>query len=704
MLAIPCFAYAQSSFVLEALRTQKPHAMQLAEAELAECAKTACPQLANLQLLVGVLHLSKAQLPPALENLKAAAASPSVALAPFAYGYLAQAHAYAGEFPAALLFFDKALPKAPPWLQSKIHLRMAELQFLHRQYAKSLQTLAAQADKSPEALFLAALNHFSMKQYDKAAKPLGQLAVEFPTHPHGLWAEEVLSKPPVSKLPASRRTSKERLLRAHNLLGGGAYAQALAELERLPGQLGPADKAEAALARARIYFAQGKPEQAQQQITLSLKGPPKTTQQASWLMARRHMRNQEHELARQWLAKAVPGGGKLAEEARYMSAWLWLNQSQWKEAEAALGEFADNNPDSSFAVDARWFQGWAQFRQNNCAKARQIWQGAADAYPKSALLPQFQYWAARCAPHNSDDEKAALQLAFENLAGRFPGSLYGRMAQERLPSSKALFPPVLPPSIPPPSLPAELGLAQALAQAGLWADAQNELEALRKRIRGSEDALRIGKAMQSLGAYDMAYLLAARNLWGAAFTRKEKEALSLLFPKAFEAEVLLAGKTHQLPPALIWAVMRRESAFATSALSHANARGLMQIIPPTGQEIAKQLDMTLPSADALFAPALNISFGSWYLKKLVERFGHLAPAVAAYNAGPKAVTRWLSARGTLPLDEWIEEIPFRETRNYVKQVLPDVYAFVEMYPELAETPPPAWTWTLPEPQAEGVNF
>jgi len=688
--------------LLEALRTQQPHHVQLAEKELAACIHKACPQLASLHLLVGVLQLSEAHTSSALENLKAAAVAPPPALRPFVYWYLAQAHAYAGELPPTLLLLHNASQEAPPWLRSKIHLRKAELQFLLRQYAHSLQTLAAQPDKSPEGLFLLASNFLGLRQYDKAALPLKQLAVEFPSHPHGLWAQGFLSRPPVSLLPASRLTTKERLLRAQNLVQGGAHAQALEALERLPKQLGPADKAEAALWRARVYFAQSKPEQATQYIHLALQGTPQTAQQAAWFMARRHMRSQEHDLARQWLAKAAQGGGKPGEEARYMSAWLWLNQSKWEEAEAALGAFADKHPNSSFAADARWFQGWAQFRQNHCTKARQTWQEAAEAFPKSSLLPQFQYWAARCAPQTTQEEKAALYQAFLQLASRFPGSLYGRMAKERLQSQEALFP-LLPPPALPPALPAELGLAQALAQAGLWADAQNEFEALRKRTSGAEDALRIGKALQTLGAYDMAYVLAARNLWGAAFSRKEGEALSLLFPRAFEAEVLAAAKNHGLSPSLLWAVMRRESAFATSALSHANARGLMQIIPPTGQEIAKQLGTTLSGPDALFAPALNISFGSWYLKKLMERFGHLAPAVAAYNAGPRAVSRWLNARGRLPVDEWIEEIPFRETRNYVKQVLPDVYAFFEMYTGLGEAPPP-WAWTLPPPQTGGVDF
>jgi len=424
-------------------------------------------------------------------------------------------------------------------------------------------------------------------------------------------------------------------------------------------------------------------------------------------MARRSIRSGDNVLARQWLKRAASKGlSKLSEEARFMSAWLWLNESKWEEAQTALGEFAEKYPHSSFAVDARWFQGWAQFRQGNNPQASQTWLQAAVRYPKSPLLPQFLYWAARCTPQNTPAEEAAYLEALAQLTREFPGTLYGRMAKERLQNIQPLFP-QLPLEPPPTALPQELGLALALTQTGLLADAQMEIEALKKQTRNPGAALRLGGALHYLGAYDVAYQLAARYLWGAAFLRKEITPLSLLFPPAFKAEVLNASLNYLLPPALVWAIMRRESAFSVSALSSANARGLMQMIPPTGKHIAQQLGVTLSNPDELFAPALNISFGAWYLQKLVERFGHLAPAIAAYNAGPKSVVKWLAARGQLPLDEWIEEIPFKETRLYVKQVLPDVYAFAEMYdgggaPNLP--PPPPWTWTLPEPQSEGVSF
>ena len=78
-----------------------------------------------------------------------------------------------------------------------------------------------------------------------------------------------------------------------------------------------------------------------------------------------------------------------------------------------------------------------------------------------------------------------------------------------------------------------------------------------------------------------------------------------------------------------------------------------------------------PAPDDLYSPDVNVRFGTWYLSALLERMGHPGLCAASYNAGPSAVAKWMTQRGALPLDEWIEEIPYKETRGYVKQVLAD---------------------------------
>jgi soluble lytic murein transglycosylase len=129
---------------------------------------------------------------------------------------------------------------------------------------------------------------------------------------------------------------------------------------------------------------------------------------------------------------------------------------------------------------------------------------------------------------------------------------------------------------------------------------------------------------------------------------------------------------------------------------------LLQIIPPTALAIARSLKLDPPSADALYAPEINIRLGSWYLGQLLKRFGHPALAAAAYNAGPPAVSRWTKSKGTLPFDLFVEEIPYRETRGYVKQVIADHHVYHSLYGDPGKAP--QLTLSVPQPAAEGVDF
>ncbi len=126
-----------------------------------------------------------------------------------------------------------------------------------------------------------------------------------------------------------------------------------------------------------------------------------------------------------------------------------------------------------------------------------------------------------------------------------------------------------------------------------------------------------------------------------------------------------------LDPYLVASVIREESRFDPNAVSPSGAIGLMQLMPFTGVEVSKKLRLNNASKiQSLFIPRINVTLGTWYLKHLLERFkGDLIFGVAGYNAGPEAVVRWINKNRNLTSDEFIEEIPYSETRNYVKNVL-----------------------------------
>ena len=150
------------------------------------------------------------------------------------------------------------------------------------------------------------------------------------------------------------------------------------------------------------------------------------------------------------------------------------------------------------------------------------------------------------------------------------------------------------------------------------------------------------------------------------------------YPRAFEANVVQEAGKNQIPASLVWAIMREESAFIPEARSGSNAYGLMQLIPPTAKWIAQ--GTTLPFDEAsLKKPDVSVALGARLLAKLRQTHAsHPGLAIAAYNGGSGAVTRWLSSRHQDDFDLFVELIPWDETRNYVKRVMMSeaVYTFL----------------------------
>jgi len=151
--------------------------------------------------------------------------------------------------------------------------------------------------------------------------------------------------------------------------------------------------------------------------------------------------------------------------------------------------------------------------------------------------------------------------------------------------------------------------------------------------------------------------------------------IEVRFPLSYVDKIHENSAQHNLNPVILYGLIRRESAFNEKAHSPTGARGLMQIMPRTGKYIARHLNERWRGSNSLYNPVTNIKYGSYYYQKLLTQFdGHYAIALAAYNAGPQRVKQWLPETETLPADIWIETIPYKETREYVINVL--AYALI----------------------------
>jgi soluble lytic murein transglycosylase len=167
---------------------------------------------------------------------------------------------------------------------------------------------------------------------------------------------------------------------------------------------------------------------------------------------------------------------------------------------------------------------------------------------------------------------------------------------------------------------------------------------------------------QSWGWYDRAILTLARS--------DIRDDLDLRFPLAYRDPILEQAKAHDVDPALAFALVRQESAFATDARSSAGALGLTQLMPATARRLAKFLNIRLSNSTAsVLDVSTNLRLGMAYLRQMLDRYHHELPALAAYNAGQQRVDAWLPRENVVAADVWADTVPFRETRNYVQNIL-----------------------------------
>jgi soluble lytic murein transglycosylase len=183
-----------------------------------------------------------------------------------------------------------------------------------------------------------------------------------------------------------------------------------------------------------------------------------------------------------------------------------------------------------------------------------------------------------------------------------------------------------------------------------------------------------GYAVLSEDARRQAVHLAARWGWhdqaiATAAQQRIFNDYALLYPRPFDKEVSAASKLTNLESDLIYSVMRQESLYRADAVSSAGAVGLLQLLPETARRTAQRWKRTRPTAADLAKPSVNVPLGAGQLRNLLDRFGgQTAVALAGYNAGPNAASRWLPGEA-VESDVWIENIPYNETRTYVQRIL-----------------------------------
>jgi soluble lytic murein transglycosylase len=325
-------------------------------------------------------------------------------------------------------------------------------------------------------------------------------------------------------------------------------------------------------------------------------------------------------------------------------------------------------------LEAEFLSGWIALRNlDEPKKALVHFQNLETAARSPITRARAAYWKALALKARDNDEAARQSLA---VAAAEPATFYGRLALEmQTGSARAQTPaPPMPPSTAPGGEDIE-ELVQASAVLLLIGDNRRANAFANAAIDGCKSAAcatTLSARLSKLG-----------NTYGALRSAKKAQTLGVPLQEQLYPVVDLpaACATADVPPALILALIRQESEFDPSAVSSANARGLLQLLPSTAQDVARRYGLTYAGADSLFKPETNLALGCSHVKDLLDALGgSWVLTIAGYNAGKARVLGWITTHGD-PRDakvdvvDWIEAIPFDETRNYVMRVLENELAY-----------------------------
>ena len=372
-----------------------------------------------------------------------------------------------------------------------------------------------------------------------------------------------------------------------------------------------------------------------------------------------------------------------AVRARYLAGVLLEGRNLTDRANAHFREVERARRSGGLNEAAGWRLGWSAYREARYDEAiahfdRLIESKGRD--PIGQLRPR--YWRARALEEGGDEKRA--QREFAVLVGEFPLSYYGWRAGDRTGG-------VATPPGPDRKLSrgrqrlkeADLERARILLEAGLLEEAQLEVQQIARGARGLTDRLELAHLASDTGDYHLAHRLVVDGYTESLARGPVPHYEDLwwyAWPSAFLPLVDRATRPEgSVPPQLVYSVMREESGFRAKIVSPVGARGLLQIMVETGRQLAQRHGVEEFDGEDLFDPGMNIDLGARYLTDLGRLFeGRTSASIASYNAGPEAVAKW-QPEAAEEDDEWVEDIPYSQTRSYVKRVLRSLHAYQVLY-------------------------
>jgi peptidoglycan lytic transglycosylase len=344
-------------------------------------------------------------------------------------------------------------------------------------------------------------------------------------------------------------------------------------------------------------------------------------------------------------------------------------------ARAAYLRVVRGFPKSTHATHARFRAALLAFVAGRDRDAAREWD-ATPATSDEAVASR--YWSARAWAVVGDT--GAARTRWRGVISDEPLSYYAGLSSRRL-DSTVVVPTMRPDTVPPPvGAPTDsaLGRATLLGELGMDVEARFEVDHVARSSTGTyEQLLAVGSALQRAGEAGRATQFGWRLLGRGDSARTDARVYRLIFPLRYADTLVADARAASLDPALVAALIRQESSYMPKAQSSVGARGLMQVMPSIGRDLARSRGIGPWDPALLDRPDVSLQLGTTHFATfLAQEGGNIARGLAAYNAGPSRVTMWAAKRGTDDPEIFVERIPFAETRDYVRNILRnrDIYA------------------------------
>ncbi len=541
---------------------------------------------------------------------------------------------------------------------------------------------------------------------EKASSALRNVYFNFPNSSEADAAGTELRKLGISGSVAERRTRADLLFKAKH------YSDAAHDYHDLAGEVSAADRPQVQLALAEALEKSGSSHEARQVLTSMGVQTGDAEAERLYLLSETARSTSDEDAVQRTLNELRQFGpsSPWLEQALLSAGNMYLLKRDYDRAIDYFRELQQRFPNGGHASSAHWKAAWLTFRQGKTDEARQEFEQQIALYPDSAEIPAALYWRARLA---EEEGKPAMARAFyQKLSDRFRNYYYAEFGRQRLPDLPGAASPDQGPAkeaslkedlthyalldhispLPtaekitatdPPDDNLRVERARLLSNGGLADMAVRELQAAASQEGGTWAPPEMARVYQDIGRYDRGIEIMKHttpNYFAVDIPDLPRPYWEALFPKAYWTDLRKYSVLNGLDPYLVASLIRQESEFNALALSRANAVGLMQLLPKTGKTVAKQVKLKGYSAPQLFTPAVNLQLGTRYFKDMVDKYnGQFEYALAAYNAGTDRVGEWLGQGHYRDPQEFVESIPFTETREYVQAILRNANVYRQLY-------------------------